>query len=518
MQLSCNNLCITSLIVQDLNQYQQFNIKKPLNTNFETVLFCFWQTFFGFVIPLFSGLILWIFFNNSFAADGFLSKLILHLSLVTFFGGFWILWILFWAMWDEAYIELMFVKSDLIPSNGYFTLEIIIPEGFDYDTQNVISFMFYIKNAFRSNDITLNNMLQFGKFDTTLTFDFVIKDKKLKIYTTIARKKYTQLIEGMIRLFPGLIINLVDDPYKGWPAEWKEGSMVGSNTEFAGYAFGLRADGFHPFYKLSNIPKKANWSSLDNFLRNAKDSIRNNEIVVMQYVFMASKYGLPNEEYQTNYNQWRQKLYNRYTPKRSGKKEGEAFGALLPQKEILKNQAYYYRATQVLLQTSIKVGAFCTTDRLNYIENLIEKLGDIYSGDNSRVGRQRPEKKHIIATNQKYFRHQNKVPEFEYIYDRFIYPSKNANTVGDQFFGPFYEKYFYPNENRWRKKANYKSMIYREIASPWNGYEFYVDPIAGAGIFQFPVSAYNPNSYYPPAIPDPAENFMDRIYDREEGD
>ena len=403
-----------------------------------------------------------------------------------------------------------------LPPNQNVTVELIIPEGFDYNTESMVSYFFYFKNSFRSHDVTRANIFQYGKWHSKLSFDFVIEHKTLKIYSTFPRKKYTQFIEGMIRFFPGIIINAVEDPFSRWPKEWKEGNKIGSATEFAGFSFGLRAAGYQPVFKPKGLPRKPSWSSTDNFLRAIKEAISVDEIIILQYTYMASPNELPNEKYIKDYEKWRQRLYNFYSPKRNGKLEGEALEVMLPEKEKVKNQAFRWRSHQTLVQTAIRVGAFCAPNRLGFVENLLDKLGDVFSGDNARNGSQRPEKKHITATSQKYFRHVNRAPEFQYIYDRYIYPSKQTDTIVDQAAGPLYEKYYFPNENRWRKKSNYSAMLRRDIEAPWDGFEFYSDPVSGAGMFQFPVSAYNPKSFYEENMEGPAQNLHDEIYDMEE--
>jgi hypothetical protein len=498
--------------LKDLNQY---NIKKTYNNSFENALFWVWQISFGLLLPLSSIFFIWNFFPTNFIGNNFLLRLFFHLSLVILVGGFWFLWIIFWGCWEDGFVEMMIKKYLLLPANSNTTVEIIIPEGFDYDVQNMISYFFYFKNSFRSQDVTKANIYQYGKWHSELTFDFIIQNKVLKIYSTFPRKKYTQFVEGIIRLFPGLIINSVPDPFASWSKEWKEGTQMNSLTEFAGYSFGLRTDGYKPFYKLSGLPKKPSWSSTDNILRGLKESINSDEIVVLQYNFMASPNELPNEKYIAEYEKWRQRMYNSFTPKRNGQQEGEAFAGILPIKERKKNEAYHWRANQTLVQTAIRIAGFSTKSRSGLMENLLDKFGDIFSGDNSREGGQRPEKKHITATSQKYFRHLNRAPEFQYIYDRYIYPSKLTETVLDQMAGPIYQKFYFPNENRLRKKNNYKSLIERDIEAPWDGFQFYSDPIAGAGLLQFPVSAYNPNSFYEKNIVGPAMNLQDNLYDDE---
>jgi hypothetical protein len=496
-----------------LNQY---NIKKTYNTSPQLALFWIWQIFIGFLLPTGSIYFIWrYFFTSSFDGDFFV-RLFFHLCLVILFGGFWILWMLIWGCWDEGYVEMMIDKYQSLPANQNTTIEIIIPEGYDYNIQNMISYFFYFKNSFRSHDVTKANIYQYGKWHSQLTFDFVIQNKTLKIYSTFPRKKYTQFVEGIIRLFPGLTVNSVPDPFEAWPKEWQEGNKIGACTEFAGFSFGLRTDGYKPFYKLSGLPKKPSWSSTDNILRALKESINTDEIIVLQYNFMASPNELPNEKYIAEYEKWRQRLYNSYTPKRSGKQEGEALTGVMPEKERKKNEAYHWRSHQTLVQTAVRIAGFSTQNRVGFMENLLDKFGDIFSGDNSREGGQRPEKKHITATSQKYYRHFNRAPEFQYIYDRYIYPSKQTETVLDQIAGPIYERFYFPNENRLRKMNNYKSLIQRDIEAPWDGFQFYTDPIAGAGILQFPVSAYNPNSYYDTNIEGPAMNLQDNIYDEQE--
>ncbi len=60
-----------------------------------------------------------------------------------------------------------------------------------------------------------------------------------------------------------------------------------------------------------------------------------------------------------------------------GVKKGEVIKALLLIKEIKINESYHYRSHQSLLQTAIKVGVFCKSDRIGYVEYWIEKLGAI---------------------------------------------------------------------------------------------------------------------------------------------
>ena len=488
-------------------------MRKNTSSNLDLGVLWIWQIFFGFVLPVMSSLFLWRYFAFGDFGSGFIPQLFIHLCMVIIFGGFWVWWMLFWGCWDEMIIHIMHQKYWAIPANNDATVEIIMPDGFDYDPQSMISYFFYFKNSFRSHDVTRANIYRSGKWHSQLTFDFIIQDRKLKIYTTFPRKKYTQFVEGIIRLFPGLTVNLVEDPYQNYPKEWIEGNKIGSATEFAGYSFGLRSAGFHPIFKVTGLPKKPSWSSTDNLLRALKESVNIDETIVLQYSFMASPNELPNEKYIKDYEKWRQKLYNRFSPVRNGKQEGEVLTTMLPEKEKKKNEAYHWRANQTLVQTSIRIGAFCSRSRLGFMENILDKLGDVFSGDNARNGSQRPEKKHITATSQKYFRHFNRAPEFQYLYDRYIYPSKDTETILDQAAGPIYEKYYFGNENRWRKKVNYKSLIERDIEAPWDGFQFYSDPVGGAGMFQFPVSAYNPNSYYEQNLEGPPVTLYDKVYE-----
>ncbi len=493
-------------------------MKKSFDTNAQLAIFWVWQIFFSLILPVLSGFVLWRYFGFGDFGVGFLPQLFIHLCMVIILGGFWIWWILFWGTWDEGYVFMMHEKYYALPANENVTVEIIIPDGFDYDTHNMISYFFFFKNSFRSHDVTRANIYKYGKWHSQLTFDLVIQHGVLKIYSTFPRKKYTQFVEGIIRLFPGLIINLVQDPYQNWPQEWLSGNKIGSASEFAGYSFGLRSAGFNPIFKATGLPKKPSWSSTDNLLRALKESINEEETIVLQYSFMASPNELPNEQYIKDYDKWRQKLYNFYSPNRNGTKEGEVLDTMLPEKEKKKNEAYHWRANQTLVQTSIRIGAFCSPNRLGFMENILDKLGDVFSGDNARNGSQRPEKKHITATSQKYFRHVNRAPEYQYLYDRYLYPSEDSQTVLDQMAGPIYEKYYFPNENKWRKKVNYKCLIKRDIEAPWDGFHFYSDPVGGAGMFQFPVSAYNPNSYYEANIEGPPVTLYDKVYEPEEGD
>ncbi len=204
-------------------------------------------------------------------------------------------------MWDAKYIMLIADKYDSLPANKYVNLEIVIPHRFCYDTKIIVEFIRYIRDSISSNDYTITNMFKVGKDDRLLTFDFVIKDNKLRIYITIAKKQYTQLIGGIIRFFPGLIVKEVQNPFGNWPKDWKEEAEVEGNTEFASYAFGFREESFHPFFAFGNLPKSAETSSLDNFLRHSKNLVYQNEILILQYVFVSNTSYSPSQKYKNEY-------------------------------------------------------------------------------------------------------------------------------------------------------------------------------------------------------------------------
>jgi hypothetical protein len=493
-----------------LNQY---NIKQNYDNRSLTAVFWFGQLMM-LLGGLLAGWFVYLNFQNYLESRDFVFKLVYNLLAIAFLSfGFSVPRLLLWADWHEAYSMMMIHKYEHCEPNKPISIQIIIPDGYKYEVKNMMGLFYFIKNSFKSNDVNNTTMMKYGKWHSQITFDFVVHAGEIKMYATIPKKKYTQFVEGMIRIFPGITIEIKDDPYKEWPQKWVEGNNINGMTEFSGYSFGLLNAGFNPCYKIQSMPRNPSEGPSGNLLRLVKESINHEETVILQYIFMASPDTM-NAEFQDEFEHWRQRVYQEVSPTRNGKVEGEGLKSFMGAIEKDKVSAYHFRANQPLLQTSIRIGAICKRERLNFMDDLLEKAAIIFSNDGGRVGRQRPEKKHITDTHQKFFRQENLAPEFNYIYDRYIYPSKKENFIVDMYWGPLYEKLYYPNENRWRKKTNYESLIRRDIEAPWDGFEFQSDPITGAALFQLPLDSYQPGSYYQQKIQGgPPMNLYDSLYE-----
>ena len=466
----------------------QYNVHKVIDAKRQWFIFGTAQTFFS-VLPFVSLLICGLLFTSLNPENGFLFRLFFHLNLAIAFGGFWIWWIKAWEQWDENFVIYLRQIYNSRPANKKVTVEINLPEELDYNPSNMVSFFFFFKNTFRSLDVTRANMYNYGKWHSNLSFDIIIHNKQTKIYATFPRKKYTQFLEGMVRLFPGVKIDIVEDPYKDWPSGWVEGQRVEGYSDLCGFNFGLKTQGFEPLFKASDLPTKKGTSPLDNMLRSIRDSITD-EKVITQFVFRANGNSLPYAQWQQQYADWRQELFDKYSPKdANGKLDSHAFEALLPIDEKEINEATRWRTHQTLVQTSVKIVALCQKEQVNYMENMLEKIGRVYYGNTSPIGDPGMEKKDITATNQKFFRHNNGAPEFQGVYDRYIFPPTSFSIVLDQFCEPIYNSMYYQKENLYRRKMLFKTLKGRDISAQWNGDKLLMDPINGAGIFQFPTKA-----------------------------
>ena len=466
----------------------QYNVHKVVDAKRQWFIFGTAQTFFTF-LPFVSLLICILLFGSIGTESSFLIRLFFHLNLVIILGGFWIWWIKAWEQWDENFVIYMRKIYKSRPANKNVTVEINLPEELDYNPSNMISFFFFFKNTFRSLDVTRANMYNYGKWHSNLAFDIVIHNKITKIYATFPRKKYTQFLEGMVRLFPGVKIDIVEDLYKDWPQTWVEGQRVEGYSDVVGFNFGLKTAGFEALFKASDLPTKKGTSPLDNMLRSIRDSITDEKIIT-QFIFRANGNNLPYAEWQKQYANWRQDLFDKYSPRTAdGKLDSHAFEALLPHEEREVNEATRWRTHQTLVQSSVKIMALCQREQVNFMENMLEKIGRVYYGNTSPIGDPGMEKKDITSTNQKYYRPKNGAPEFNYVYDRYIFPPESMSVVIDQFAEPLYNKFYYKKENLLRRKKLYKTVISRDLNAQWNGDKLLMDPINGAGIFQFPTKA-----------------------------
>ena len=203
----------------------QYNVHKVIDAKRQWFIFGTAQTFFG-ILPFVSLLICGLLFTSLNPENSFLFRLFFHLNLAIAFGGFWVWWVKAWEQWDENFVIYLRQIYNSRPANKKVTVEINLPEELDYNPSNMVSFFFFFKNTFRSLDVTRANMYNYGKWHSNLAFDLIIHNKQTKIYATFPRKKYTQFLEGMVRLFPGVKIDIVEDPYKDWPSGWVDRKSV----------------------------------------------------------------------------------------------------------------------------------------------------------------------------------------------------------------------------------------------------------------------------------------------------
>ncbi len=460
----------------------------PYDNKKESLIFVFWQTCtFGlsFLISLIFAILL---FKNALGplnVSNPFSKFLFWFFVTIVVGGFAILGMKLWEAWDEKYTNIMKGKYYGLERNKNINFELLIPEDNNYPGANLVGFAFFFKNSFRSINIDRSNLYMEGKWHSNLAFDFIIEKGKIRVFVRFPKKKYSQMIEGFARFFPRVKFMPCEDPYKNYP-QWSEDMSIDGYDAHCGFNFGFQVHAAEP---LDTAPPDTGSSGpFEKMMRYLRDNLKN-ERTHVQYVFRSNKdcgHDFP-EEYQ----KFRETIFERFAPKGVGgtdfdKGHPQGLEVFVPQDERDFMQAYNFKAYgHPKAQTSLKFFALCKKSDLGFTENTLDKAARVFYG-NTSTQNQGMEKKYITATDQHYFDLKNYQPEANPIYDCYWFPN---SLPLEMFLEPYYEKYYYPNENRYRRYTMYTTLLKRDINAAWNGDITLNSPVDVSVIFQIPTMA-----------------------------
>ena len=440
----------------------------------------FWWTFFLSWLPLILFLISIFIFGLGGFGIGYKSyfalKLINWIALVMFVGGSYILNIKLLEYWIYYIFQTQIRLWYNIPNNKKVTYRIIIPDEYTYDTSAMKDFMKDLYDGFYSENVTWESVLNYGKGYQSICFDYIVEHGQINCFVTISLSRFIVLKTILGRYFPELELVEDIDPYQNAPKTFKEERGFMGYETMSGTNLANGTPSLYPFPP--NIFNDPVMMAGDNFLRYCRDKLPNTK-VILQFIFIFNS-GRSYDLMVKEFNEYRQNLFERFSPKKGNKKQSGAFGVILPKMEKENLQKIEHRLnknTNKLFTSSVKVVGFCNHPDYVNLEKVLDKAIRVFYGGTV-------EKKYLSATNQSYYNHtgKNNIPNQNWLYDTLFFPP----TLLEPYLSDIYNRFFYPNENRWRRKSLYRYLVRRSAYGPWSHRDCLLDSEDISVVFNIP--------------------------------
>lgn len=416
-----------------------------------------WFVFYGACCFILLGLIpllaLLLLINSSLPinpSSNPLSKLTFSLLFTYCLGGFWVVFIKLKECWEESFISYQRAKYNAKSPQQPITFKLHIPVNYQYKPSCLVKLFSYMRAAFKTVNVTKQVQLNYGRWFSDVTFDFVAHGGEIKSYITVTKKKYHETVEMFKRFFPEIEMEIVPDIYKDWPKYWTAETSVEGYNELIGFHLGNTESNIYPTPFSFEMPIRN--MPMDITLRALRDVFPNQKIILQQ-VFRFN----PNNNvgsYPENiqeFKSYRLGLFDKYAPHNTkGQKDSHAFEALLPHsiKNAIDLVAQHMEGANI--GYTYRIVALCTDRKqADLVFQTLERLLRIYSSSIGEYFASNYLSVQYITSNHQEYSTKNPIhPNYKSIYDTFVF----ANRLDPQleaFLAPLYQKYFYSNENRW---------------------------------------------------------------------
>ena len=426
------------------------------------------------VIPLIIGI--WFLVSNlglsidllSVKSSAIFLKLFLWLDLIYISFGFAVTFVFYFSVFSFQVYSSQIRNFFMLPSNNRLFYRMNLPIGFEYDTRILGRFMQELYHGFVINNMAWSDTLRSGKYHHTIGFDYIVENGLVQYYVSFAFSKQPIVIETFKKYFPQINLQLAKDPFSNLPNQWQEdqsfqydqmaGCVISHNMS---EIFGSTSANF-------NIGHKHN---ISDFLVYLGIALPQNKFV-LQYVYTFDCL-LDPSYYDQKYDQLAKDLVNKYSPSNAKKSiDSDAFATLVPAYQIQKLNDINTRLAKEkknLVRAGIKVVGFCSDEDYTKTERALDKAIRAYFQENSSYNTDNKlEKAYLTATNQTYFNHHKVYMDLDekarFAFDRFVF----LPTILEPYFAGLYNNFFYPNENRWRRKNLYLSFRRRLGYKPWS--------------------------------------------------
>jgi hypothetical protein len=436
-----------------------------------------WFVFYGFCCMILLGILPLIGFGllinlglGLFSNYNSIIKVAYFLLLNYCLGGFWVIFLKLKEYWEEAFVTHQQKQYLARPNQQLITFELIIPENYLYSPSTLVPFFFYMGNAFKSTNITKQTQFNYGRWFSDVAFDFVVHHGVVKSFVTVQTKKYNETVEMFKRFFPEVKMKVSIDPYRDYPKNWAQEHGVDNYKQLIGFNLGNYMSNIYPTHfdndlKVTNLP-------MDMMIRALRDTFPGQKIILQQiFRFDPNNAVTLDPNSQAEFARYRQSLFNKYCPTNSrGFKDSDAFEALLPEpiREALDKVSQHIEVAFVCYSYKI-LGLCVDANQATIFSKKIESFLRLYS---SSIGgfyaSNYIDIKYLTSNDQEYSSSNNVHSNSKHVFDNYIFPTKFGPQL-ESFLVPFYQKYYYPRENRYRTKLNYSSIINRDYCGQWNG-------------------------------------------------
>ena len=395
-------------------------------------------------------------------------KLCFWLSIVYIFFGFAVAYIYYFSIFSFQVYSLQIRNFFMLPSNKRLFYKMYLPVGFEYDTRLLSRFFKDLYHGFVINNMSWSSTLRTGKYHQSIGFDYIVENGELQYCISFPFNKQPIAIEIFKKYFPQINLQLVKDPFSSLPNQWSEdqtfqyeqmaGCVISHNMS---EIFGSTSADF-------NIGHKHN---ISDFLVYLNTVLPQNKFV-LQYVFTFDPL-IDKSYYDKKYDQLASELVGKYSPSNAKKAiDSDAFAVLVPRYQIQKLNDINSRLAKEeenILRAGIKIVSFCSDQDYTKTERALDKAIRAYFQENTSYSTDNKlEKAYLTATNQTYFNHHKVYMDLDqkarFAFDRYVF----LPTILEPYFASLYNKFFYPNENRWRRRNLYLSFRRRLGYKPWS--------------------------------------------------
>jgi hypothetical protein len=417
----------------------------------------------------------------------FLTKLLNWLSLIYLFFGFVVSFVFYFSVFSFRVYSSQIRKFFMLPKNKRIFYKLSLPVGFEYDTTLLGPLMKDLYNGFIINNMTWSSTLRTGKYHQAICFDYIVQNGQLDYYVSFPFNKYSVVTEVFKKYLPQINLQPVQDPFVQMPRDWCQDQSY-QYEQMAGCVISHQmAEFFGATTTDHNSSHKRNIADLLIYLATVLPSNK----FVLQYVFTFDSLIDPSY-YDQKYDKLASDVVTKYSPTNAKKTtDSDAFAALIPKHQVQKLSDINFRLNDDkgnLIKAGIKIVSFCSNQDYAKTERVLDKAIRAYFQENSNYGTDNKlEKAYLTATNQTYFNHHKEYMDLDekarFAYDRLVF----LPTILEPYLSSFYNRFFYPNENRWRRRNLFLSFRRRLGYKPWSDAFCLLEVTSIDRYFQIPV-------------------------------
>jgi hypothetical protein len=417
----------------------------------------------------------------------FLSNLSSWLAFIYIFFGFVVTFLFYYSVFSFQVYSSQIRKFFMLPKNKRLFYKMNLPVGFEYDTRLLGRFMKDLYFGFIINGMTWSSTLRTGKYHQTIGFDYIVENGQLEYYVSFPFNKYPIVVESFKKYFPEIRLEQVKDPFADLPTQWNEDQP----NRFDQMAGCVISHNMSEIYGATTADyNNGNKHNISDFLVYLGTALPHNKFV-LQYIYTFDSLIDPSY-YDQKYDELASDLVTKYSPSNAKKTmDTDAFAVLIPKYQVQKLNDINFRLNDDkgnLVRAGIKIVAFCSNEDYARTERALDKAIRAYFQENSTYNTDNKlEKAYLTATNQTYFNHHKVYMDLDekarFAFDRFVF----LPTILEPYFASFYNKFFYPNENRWRRRNLYVSFKRRLGYKPWSDAFCLLETNSIDKFFQIPI-------------------------------